>query len=182
MKCRLHWERTAERLTLAGVPSIEYPVIIRPFRASGAQSSNSSRLGPTCMKPGLARTTQGGPSAIFFSQPLVWGTFEMCLGWRLAIAYRAATYYSHTWKQKDCLFGQTVTGCWRSSYGYMSGKLPYTSLQALTHNKQVHCANLDASSSIRLRSTAVLGLFRAQMWAKGHGHLAEWLNEPDSWT
>jgi hypothetical protein len=66
-------------LTLASVPSIEYPVIMSPFRASGAQSSNNSRLGPTSMNPGLASTTQGGPSAIFFSHPRVCGTCEMCL-------------------------------------------------------------------------------------------------------
>lgn len=67
------------RLTLAGVPSTEYPVIMRPFRESGAHSSNNSRLGPTCMNPGLASTTQGGPSAIFFSQPRVCGTLDTCL-------------------------------------------------------------------------------------------------------
>jgi hypothetical protein len=67
------------RLTLAGVPSTEYPVTMRPFRESGAHSSNNSRLGPTCMNPGLASTTQGGPSAIFFSQPRVCGTLDICL-------------------------------------------------------------------------------------------------------
>ena len=67
------------RLTLANVPSIEYPVIMRPFRESGAHSSNSSRLGPTSINPGLASTTQGGPSAIFFSQPRVCGTLDICL-------------------------------------------------------------------------------------------------------
>jgi hypothetical protein len=72
-------------LTLAGVPSIEYPVIITPFLESGAHNSNSSRLGPTCMNPGLARTTHGGPSAIFFSHPLVCGTLEICLHERMQI-------------------------------------------------------------------------------------------------
>ena len=67
------------RLTLANVPSIEYPVTMRPFRESGAHSSNSSRLGPDSINPGLARTTQGGPSAIFFSQPRAWGTLDICL-------------------------------------------------------------------------------------------------------
>jgi len=55
----------------------------------------------------------------------------------------------------------------------MSGKLPYTSSQALTHNKQAHCANLDASSSIRLKSTAALELYRVQTWAKEHDHPVE---------
>ena len=53
--------------------------MIRPFLASGAHISNNSRLGPVCMKPGLASTTQGGPSPILRSQPRVWGTLEMCL-------------------------------------------------------------------------------------------------------
>ena len=66
-------------LTLAMVPSIEYPVMMTPFRESGAQSSSSSRLGPCVMKPGLARTTQGGPSAIFRSHPRLCGTFDTCL-------------------------------------------------------------------------------------------------------
>ena len=67
-------------LTLASVPSTEYPVTIRPFRESGAHSSNSSREEPVCMNPGVASTTQGGPSAIFFSHPRGWGTLEMYLG------------------------------------------------------------------------------------------------------
>lgn len=66
-------------LTRAKVPSIEYPVMIRPLRESGAQSSKSSRLGPDDMKPGLAKTTHGGPSAILRSQPLACGMLEMCL-------------------------------------------------------------------------------------------------------
>lgn len=34
------------------------------------------------MKPGLARTTQGGPSAIFRSHPELCGIFDMCLKYR----------------------------------------------------------------------------------------------------
>ena len=71
-----------EGLTRAMVPSIEYPVTMTPFRESGAQSSSSSRLGPESMKPGLASTTHGGPSAILRSHPRLCGTFEMCLGRR----------------------------------------------------------------------------------------------------
>lgn len=52
---------------------------IRPFRESGAQSSRSSRLGPDCMKPGDASTTQGGPSAILRSHPRVPDTFVIYL-------------------------------------------------------------------------------------------------------
>ena len=53
--------------------------MMSPLRESGAHSSRRSRLGPVCMKPGLARTTQGGPSAILRSHPLLCGTFDMCL-------------------------------------------------------------------------------------------------------
>lgn len=68
-----------QTLTLAIVPSTEYPVTIMPFRESGAHSSSSSRLGPDCTKPGLARTTHGGPSATLRSQPLACGTLVIYL-------------------------------------------------------------------------------------------------------
>ena len=53
--------------------------MMSPLRESGAHSSKSSRLGPVCMKPGVARTTHGGPSAILRSHPRGCGKLEICL-------------------------------------------------------------------------------------------------------
>lgn len=57
--------------------------MMRPLRASGAHSSSNSLLGPLCNIPGVASTTQGGPSAIFRSHPRCAGTLEIYLSFRL---------------------------------------------------------------------------------------------------
>lgn len=92
-KCLEKRRKIGRGLTLAIVPSTEYPVIITPFFASGAHNSSNSRLGPLLMNPGDARITHGPASAIFRSHPRVAGRWDICLVTRLVRIERKKPLY-----------------------------------------------------------------------------------------